>query len=79
MQDLKYILVPGWVRSKNDGDMHRVGIKDLIKLYRLQPNTWRPVCLKDYNLRNGLLKPPPTGLTYLRPRWDGNYVLEEVS
>jgi len=79
MQDLKYILVPGWVRSKHDGDMHRVSIKDLVKLYRLQPGTWRPVHPDDYNERNGLLKRPPTGVQYLKPCWNGNYVLEEAN
>lgn len=79
MKDLKYILVPGWVRSKNDGDMHRIGVTDLIRLYRVPNGTWREVCREDYNLRNGLLKRPPSGVKYLKPCWDGNYVLEEMS
>ena len=32
------IIHPGYVRSQNDGEMHRIGYLQLIRLYRLNPS-----------------------------------------
>ena len=31
----KYVVLPGFVRSKNDGQLHAVGAATLMKLYKL--------------------------------------------
>lgn len=65
-----YVLHPGYVRSRWDGQMHYVGLRDLVRLYRLKPGTYmafddRPGCR------------PPADATHLYPRWSGDYSLPE--
>lgn len=36
-----FCLMPGPVRSANDGDWHRVGAPELARLYELEPGEWR--------------------------------------
>lgn len=71
----KYVLFPGYVRSRNDGQYHRVGVGALCRLYgvRLQDciiadalGLWR-------HGRNPWVLPK---LLELRPRDDGIYCLE---
>ncbi len=37
MRDKKYLVVPGPVFSKHDGDLHHISAKQLMKLYGVDP------------------------------------------
>ncbi len=66
----RYVLCPGWIMSKNDGDWHYIGAAKLAHCYGV-------------NLRNCLIKLPGqtlhpgfyTGMVFLEPRYDGDYRL----
>ena len=66
----KYLILPGVVRSRSDGDMHYISARQLIELYKVNPEECKIVDSpqsaqgiewKDY--------------IELRPRTDGNYNL----
>lgn len=38
---MKYLIQPGWVISKYDGDRHWVTAPMVARLYRLRPDEWR--------------------------------------
>jgi hypothetical protein len=65
---MTYILCPGYVRSKNDGQIHYVGAKKLADLYRVNFRDCR--VLREDRLSTV----PPDGI-YLHPRYDGDYAL----
>ena len=66
----RYVLCPGWIISKNDGDWHYISAAKLAKCYGV-------------NLRDCLIKLPTqrlhpgfyTGMVFLEPRDDGDYQL----
>jgi hypothetical protein len=75
----KYVLCPGYVRSKHDGDLHFVGADKLTHLYGIS----RGEC---YVLResDGLLRDREIerfrrieGLIWLYPMYNGDYSLPE--
>ena len=71
MSDKKYILMPGYITSKNDGDVHFINSHQLIKLYGVK----REECIFGDNLKNGVNRGfiQPNNLIILSPRYDGNY------
>ena len=73
---IKYVLCPGHVRSRNDGDVHFISAGVLARLYGVsirqcvvQPDIGRPE-------HRGFT--PPENTTYLRPRHDGDYRLPVI-
>lgn len=67
-KDIKYVLHPGFVKSKNDGDKHFIGPQQLMKLYRVEvkecllhgsPRYELPKVYRNLNLIH--LYPDPTG------------------
>ena len=68
----KYLLVPGRVTSKNDGNVHYVSSADLMHMYRVRP--YECVVFPP-----GHETPEEMAARYdlriLRPRFDGNYKL----
>ena len=63
----RFLLVPGYVRSVNDGDRHYVGIMALARLYELRPSEW-------VAYREGVpMDAQRRGLEPLYPRRDGKY------
>lgn len=64
----KYILYPGYVRSKYDGELHLVTYGKLIELYKLNPKDCidgsKVFLFHEFN-KNKLI--------HLSPREDGNY------
>lgn len=69
----KYLVIPGHIPSKNDGQMHYVGYSTLVRLYRVDPDECTdcaPLLLPD-----GGQYIPAKPLIELRPRYDGNYTL----
>ena len=67
----RYVLHPGYVYSRNDGDRHFVGAVDLARLYGVRLSD----CLVD---RDGRFE-HVTAVIHLRPRFDGDYRLPEAS
>jgi hypothetical protein len=63
---VEYLIRSGYVRSRNDGDMHRISVPQLVQLYGLRPGEWREYhrSVDQYG-----------GLPILGPRNDGRYVL----
>lgn len=66
---LKYLVIPGTVRSRMDGDEHYIGSRQLMDLYQVDPRE----CVRSdvagpfVNWHKGLVK--------LRPRACGRYVV----
>jgi hypothetical protein len=63
----KYLVVPGRVRSQNDGDEHFIGAARLMTLYGVEPNE----CVIAPENREGWRA--PGHLIVLAPRYDGDY------
>lgn len=65
MSDPLYVLHPGYVRSRNDGDRHFIDAIRLRRLYAIPPTA---TCVlgksgQDY----------PADAIHCSPRYDGNY------
>lgn len=37
---IKWVVCPRSIKSKTDGDVHYIGVAQLVRLYRLRPNEW---------------------------------------
>lgn len=61
----KYLLLPGYVRSKTDGQSHYVSADQLVRLYGVD---WRECVV-------GVDVPELDKLIVLMPRRDGNYAV----
>lgn len=64
----KYLVIPGDVFSKNDGDRHYVNANDLVRLYRVNPQE----CV-IYRPGPGVRESDYDGLIRLEPRYHGDY------
>lgn len=70
----RYVLCPGIVTSKSDGQRHYVGPAQLARLYGV-PFSECVIFPQEYAQVRGWLDPP--GAVYLRPRYDGDYSLPD--
>lgn len=68
----RYILHPGHVRSRADGDWHYIGVQQLLHLYRV-PRDAIVVVAGDLGFRDA------PGDVHLHPRSSGNYRLPVVA
>ena len=68
----RYVLWPGEVISRSDGDRHYIGVGRLLDLYRVPPSA-RYIVGTDSAYRSS------PGDVQLRPRRDGDYPLLENS
>ena len=59
----RYAVIPGWIRSKYDGELHYIDAPTLMSLYRVKPSE----CIVSSPSRN------TEGLIMLRPRYNGVY------
>lgn len=82
MTDSRYLLIPGHVRSKADGDRHYISAIELAHLYRVPMSDCvvlpepEPGALGGGRRRTELLARADAGeLIALRPRFDGSYRL----
>lgn len=66
-----YVLVPGYVTSKNDGDIHYINARRLRRLYGVDPAE----CIEAPTGPGAERWEPPTDAVYLHPRYDGDYSL----
>lgn len=79
-----YVLCPGWVRSRTDGDAHFIGARQLAHLYGVpfrdcyvMPSDW--LSPSEIQRRHLLRARVASGeLIALRPRADGKYTLPEA-
>lgn len=64
----RYVIHPGWVVSRRDGDRHFIGYWQLVQLYRVNPAE----CIHaDQTL--GMKKKHLQAMTHLHPSVSGNY------
>lgn len=66
----KYMLHPGWVTSKHDGDRHYINARRLADLYRVSLGQCLSACTPE-----GQANREP--LIDLYPSYDGDYTLPE--
>lgn len=72
---IRYVIKPGHVTSRTDGQRHFVGFNDLLRLYRLR----REECIcwpSEHEDPVGSFT-IPQGCIVIEPRYDGNYSLIE--
>lgn len=69
MGEKKYLVCPGYVISKNDGERHFIDANTLMRLYGVNPS----LCILESPIHNMQFHGP---LIRLEPRYDGNYALE---
>jgi len=70
MTKKKYVIFPGWIRSKNDGDRHFIGVGALAELY--QVNLSECLVYDDHmpsHFYDGLIR--------LHPKYNGDYTIPE--
>lgn len=73
MSEIKYVLHPGYIRSKSDGDLHFIGVSQLLRLYDVK----RSECIVwDVNFpeRNGFSLNSPD-YKHLYPKSNGDYYI----
>lgn len=68
---MRYVLHPGYVTSRNDGDTHFIGGPRLARLYGVDIQDCVFGDVPSYREEDGDI--------HLRPRSDGNYALPETS
>lgn len=81
MTTLKYVVYPGPVKSKNDGQIHFIGACQLMALYKVHPLECMvihplPRNYTEMDVRQNQVKEAEAErlkLTRLFPRFDGNY------
>lgn len=66
---MRYVLHPGYVTSKNDGDEHWISAGNLARLYRVKPTD----CIVVDGRTRGHVSLPDD--VHLYPRYDGDYKL----
>jgi hypothetical protein len=72
MKDYKYLVYPGHVISKSDGDRHFISYSQLIRLYGVDPMECMDIAnasMYTVALTDKLIP--------LRPQYDGNYDLTQ--
>lgn len=69
----KYLVIPDYVVSKNDGDEHFVSAADLIRLYGVHPKE----CVLAVGKTKELIAYFYRDLIKLTPKYDGDYTLEK--
>lgn len=64
---IKYVVVGGHVRSKDDDQLHYISAEKLVELYRLKEGVYK-ICPNNTVLQEDVNK-----YTVLAPKYDGNY------
>lgn len=72
MKPIYYIICPGWITSKNDGQRHYIGAMQLMRLYGMSHRT-HDVHIHPEGRHEYLGWNPPSDAVYLHPRYDGDY------
>lgn len=75
----RYVIVPGYIKSKSDGDIHFIDAPTLIRLYKVDPKE----CVIAQVQKNDELKITfelpsyDRSLIRLGPRYHGDYTIPE--
>ncbi len=72
MKTKRFLVLPGWVKSQNDGDLHFITFDQLCWLYGVDAAE----CVNADSI--GQMKRANTGLYRLEPRRDGQYDLGKL-
>lgn len=64
----RYIIHPGKIQSKNDGEIHFIGFRRLVDLYHIDPSECIDASITHQSLW-------PKDARHLYPNCDGNYTL----
>lgn len=73
----RYVLHPGPVKSRNDGQVHFIGAAQLADLYNVSLRdciTYPTGCGTESVIRRRIWR-DPVDAVHLHPRYDGNYQL----
>lgn len=70
--NIKYIIHPGNVSSKYDGDVHYISTKQLIKLYKVNPKECLEFC-EDSSICK------QKKLIHLFPKYNGDYTIPNIN
>ena len=71
---IKYVIHPGEVKSKTDGDFHHISAEQLMELYKVDPSECI-VAGKNPPSRAGQRLTELTDVRHLYPKYSGNYNL----
>lgn len=71
-KEKKYLLMPGWIISKTDGDRHFISALELARLYEVSMDEC-VVWPEQRHEGSGFLLASQKGLKVLEPLWDGDY------
>lgn len=72
----KYLVVGGFVTSKNDGDTHYVDAPSLCRLYGVNPKECWMKDERSFINEQHIEAFKSDDLIVLKPRYDGNYTLQ---
>lgn len=65
----RYVVHPGRIKSKYDGDIHKIGFRQLTELYGVNPRE----CIDAEASPHAMMWPP--GVIHLYPQSSGDYSL----
>lgn len=71
---VKYLLLPGYVGSRNDRDTHYISAAQLAFLYRVRPDTCYTLISKLHGL-GAAARAELADLIVLEPKFDGDYTM----
>lgn len=71
MGEKRYLVCPGWIESKSDGERHFIDANTLMRLYGVNPE----MCLVESPIHDMRFRGP---LIRLEPRYNGDYSLREA-
>lgn len=74
---IKYVVCPGFVISKNDGQSRLISFQQLVRLYKINPAECVEYPLRDFGCQNTIDKRYPS-LQRLYPNYDGDYSLPPI-
>ena len=69
----RYLILPGKVFSKNDGELHHIDAPTLMRLYNVDPDECVVVHNEGVHGRQGFASEFLDSLLWLAPRYDGDY------
>lgn len=72
-EQIKYLVIPGNVTSRSDGDIHFISARELMRLHGVSRNEC--IVLEDSESLRGFTQDFRNSLQVLAPRSDGKYEL----
>lgn len=69
----KYVVISGYVKSINDGQIHKITCIELVRLYNVDPKECIFFTIESYSLLSSREVHNLNRYIHLRPRQDGKY------